>query len=59
MVVMVVVVGRVSAVSQVSPQGRGRAAGVAGCPRHTPAVRRARPSTVWAPTSSCLPHLES
>lgn len=33
---MVVVVGRVSAVSQVSPQGRGRAAGVARCaPSHT------------------------
>jgi len=52
-------VGRVSAVSQVSPQGRDHVAGVGGVQdsAHTSANTDARPSTVLAPTS--VPHLES
>lgn len=53
-------VGCVSAVSQVSPQGRLRAVdGVGGMhhPTHTPTDTYTHPNTVLAPIS--LPHLES
>lgn len=59
LLVVVVVMWGASAVSQVSPQRRERAAGGEGVhhPAHTPTDTYARPSTVLAPTS--LPHLES